>query len=100
MVAPGDERRARGRAKRRGVERIVTQPGSGQLVKGRRGNRTAESGRSAPAYVIGHDEEDIRRTLRCFERFREIWRGVRCRAANLAFEGLFWFGQDFLRPCR
>ena len=97
MVASADERRARGRAKRRGMERIVTQTGSRQLVIGRRGNRSAERGRRTPAHIIGHDEQDIRRTFRRVDILGKVRRGFRRRAADLAFEGLLWIGQDFLR---
>ena len=100
MVAPGEERRARGRAKRRGVECIVTQTGLRERVKRRRGNRAAERGRRAKAHIIGQEEQDIRSAFGCFDALGEIRRGLLGRAANLAFEGLFWPGQDFLRPCR
>ena len=100
MVASADERRARGRAKRRGMERIVTQTGSRQLVIGRRGNRSAERGRRTPAHIIGHDEQDIWSALGRVNILGKVRRGLRGRAANLPFEELFGARQDVLRPCR
>ena len=89
MVAPGDERRARGRAKRRGVKGIVAQTGLRQCVEGRCRNRPAEGGRCAEAHVIGHSEQDIRsRPMGASTRLGKIWRGLLRRAANLAFERL------------
>ena len=100
MVASGDKRRARGRAERRGVERIVTQTILGQLVKRRRGNRPAECARRPEAHVIGHDEQDVRRALGCGDALGEVRRGLLGRAANLSFEWLWRTRQDFLRLCR
>src|SRR5207244_13240664 len=99
-VRSADERRGRGRAKRRGMERIVTQTGSRQLVIGRRGNRSAERGRRTPAHIIGHDEQDIWSALGRVNILGKVRRGLRGRAANLPFEELFGARQDVLRPCR
>ena len=99
MIASAEQRSARGRAKRRGVEIVVAQARVRQPVHRYRRNRSAEGGRGTEAYVIGEDNEDIRRSLGCFDHLWEVLYGLLCRAANLAAEGLFGPGQDFLRPC-
>ena len=63
MVAPGDERRARGRAQRCGMELSVAQPGLRDTVQGRRRDDAAERARHAEAGIIGHDEQDIGRVF-------------------------------------
>src|SRR5450432_2673889 len=64
MVAAGNQRRARGRAKRGGMELRVTQPGLCHAIHSGRRDDAAESTRDAIALVVGHDEEDIRRPFR------------------------------------
>ncbi len=63
MVAAGDERGARRRAERRGVELRVAQPGLGDAVQRRRRNDAAEGARRAEADVVGHDQQHVRRAL-------------------------------------
>ena len=64
MVAPGDQRRSRGRAQRRRVEFRVAQSSLGDAVHGRGRDRAAERTRHAVTLVIGHDQQHIRRALR------------------------------------
>src|SRR5277367_607072 len=63
MVAAGDQRRPRRRAKRGGVELCVTQARLGDAVQVRRRNDTAEGAGYAVALIIGHDEEHVGRVL-------------------------------------
>ena len=100
MVAPAEQRGARGRAQRRGVELVVAKAVLRQPVHRRRRDRSAERGRRPEAHVIGEDDEDVRRAFRRFDPLGEVLGGILGRAADLAAEGLFGSGQDFLRPCR
>ena len=52
VVAPGQQRLARRRAQRRGVEAVVAQPVRGQALEGRRLARAAEGRRGAEARVV------------------------------------------------
>ena len=56
VVAPGDERRPRGRAKRGRVKLRLTQPDLCQPVHGRRGDDAAKSAVDAVALVVGHNQ--------------------------------------------
>src|SRR5262249_27385883 len=56
MVASGDQRRTRRRAKCCGVESVKSQAGLRQLVERRCGYRPAECTARAEAHVIGQDE--------------------------------------------
>ena len=60
--------------------------------------RPAEGGRFAEAYVIGEDEQDIRRAFRGLDHLGTVLDGFPGRATNLADECLFRPGQDFSRP--
>ncbi len=63
MVPPGDERRARRRAKRGGVNVIVAQPGLRHAIHRGRRDDAAEGARHAEPGVIRDDEQDIGRAL-------------------------------------
>ena len=63
VVASGDQRRPRGRAKRGGVELRVAQPGLRDAVQRRRRDDAAEGAADAIALVVGHDEQDVGRAL-------------------------------------
>ena len=54
VVAAGDDRRARGRAERRGVEIRVTQPVLRDAIHCRCRNDAAERARRAEAHVVSH----------------------------------------------
>ena len=64
VIAPGDQRRARGRAERSGVEIRVAQPGLRDAIHCRGRNDAAEGARCAEAAIVGHDEQHVRRALR------------------------------------
>ena len=64
MVAAGDERRARRRAERGGVEIRVAQPALRDAIQGRRRDDAAKGARRAEAGIVGHDEQHVRRALR------------------------------------
>ena len=63
MVAPGDERGARRRAERGGVDVVVAQTVLRDAIHRRRRNDAAEGARHAEAGVVGHDEQDVGRAL-------------------------------------
>ena len=60
MVAPGDQRRARRRAKGGRVEFGVAQARRRDAVERRRRYDAAERAGNAVALVVGHDEQDVR----------------------------------------
>ncbi len=63
MIAAGDERRARRRAERRGMELRVAQPGLRDAVQRRRRDDAAEGARRAEADVVGHDQQHVGRAF-------------------------------------
>ena len=63
MIAPGNERRARRRAERRGMELRVTETGHRDPVQCRRWDNAAEGARRAEADVVSHDEQHVGRTF-------------------------------------
>ena len=63
MVAPGDERGARRRAERGGVDVVVAQAVVRDAIHRRRRDDAAEGARHAEAGVIGDDEQDVGRLL-------------------------------------
>ncbi len=64
VIAPGDQRRARRRAERRGVEVRVTQPGLRDAIHRRGRNDAAEGARRAEPAVVGHDQQHVGCALR------------------------------------
>ena len=56
MIAPGDQRRPRGRAQRRGMEVGVAQARLGDAVERRGRNDAAEGAGDAVARIVGHDQ--------------------------------------------
>ena len=63
MVVAGEQRCPGRRAERGGVEPVAAQSHGGDAIE-RRGRDDAAEGRgSAEAFVVGHDEEDVRRPL-------------------------------------
>ena len=63
MVAPGDQRGARRRAERGGVDVVVAQTVLRDAIHRRRRDDAAEGARHAEARVVGHDEQDVGRLL-------------------------------------
>jgi hypothetical protein len=59
VVTAGEQRRARRRAQRRGVEAVVLQAARGQPLRGRRLTRPAERARGAETDIIKQDHEHI-----------------------------------------
>ncbi len=75
MVAPGDERGARRRAERGGVDVVVAQAVIRDAIHRRRRDDAAEGARHAESGVIRDDEQDVgrlfgRHDARCPPRFR------------------------------
>ena len=64
MVAPGQQRRARGRAHRGGVEAGIAQAFGGEPVDGRRPDRRAVAAEIGKADVVEQHDEDVGRALR------------------------------------
>ena len=77
MVAAGDERRARGRAERGGVEIDITQAHLRHAVERGRGNDAAKRARRAKADVVGYDQQDVGRALGWHDARRPPGRGLR-----------------------
>ena len=64
VVAPGEQRGARGRADRGGVEPVVADAVVGEAAEGRRVDRAAERVGQAEAHVVEQDDQDVGRVLR------------------------------------
>ena len=86
VVAAGDQRRARGRAQRRRVEVRVAQAAGRDPVQCRRRDHAAERARDTVPRVVGHDEEDVRRTLGRLDARRPVRLRSHGRALDLAAE--------------
>ena len=63
VVAAGDERRARGRAERGGVELRVAQSRLRDAIHGRRRDDAAKGAGDAVALIVGHDQQDVGRAF-------------------------------------
>ncbi len=85
VVAPREQRRARRRADRRGVELRVLQPSVAQSLQRRRLDRTAERLQCTEANVVPHDEHDVRRAIRRLRLLER--RPVGSRVANVEVDG-------------
>ena len=77
MVAPGQQRLARGRAQRRRVEAVVLEPVRREPLRGGRRARPAEGARRAEAHVVEQDHQHVRRALRRAQRLDRRERRVR-----------------------
>ena len=64
VVAPGDQRGARGRAQRGGEHAVVAQTLVREAVHRRCRDDAAEGARNAEASVVGNDQQHVRRPLR------------------------------------
>src|SRR5437667_10014960 len=91
MVTAGDQRRPRGRTERGGMELDVAQPCFGDAVQRRRRNDPAESAGNAVALVIGHDEQDVRRTLGRHDTRWPVRLGIGGSFLDHAAEGHRWW---------
>ena len=70
MVAPGEQRRARRRAHRGGVEARIAQAFGSELVDGPRLDRRAVAAEIGKSHIVEQDDQDVRRALRRFRRRR------------------------------
>ena len=73
VVAPGEQRRARRRADRGGVEGVVADALVRDARQRRRVDRAAEGVGQAEADVVEQDDEDVGRVLRQMARLRRRW---------------------------
>src|SRR5262245_3380306 len=98
MIASGQQRGARRRAERRGVEPRITQTHFRQSIHIRRWNLSTKSAPLSEASVIDQDEQDIRSTGWSFSEHHRSRLGIFVCAPNLCVcECLLWLGQDVLR---
>ena len=86
VVAPGQQRGARGRAERGRVEVRIAQPRLRDPVERRRRDHTAEGARNAVALIVGHHQQDVRSPLRRHHPRRPERRRVLGIEADLAAE--------------
>ena len=70
MVAPGEQRRARRRAHRGGVEARIAQAFGGELVDGRRLDGRAIAAEIGESDIVEQHDENVRRALRRLCRLR------------------------------
>ena len=101
MVAPGEQRLARRRAERGGVEAVVRQALGRHPLQGGHVDRAAEGAGRAEAHVVDQDDDHVRRALRRAQRWRRLGLhilAVQGRGVWLRYVG---DGQDFpsARPC-
>ena len=87
MVAPRQQRRARGRAHRGGVEAAVAQAFGGQPVDGRRPDRRSVAAEIGEADIVEQHDQDVGRAGRRLLRRRPPRLGVRDRLADGAAKG-------------
>src|SRR5262249_4376253 len=74
MIAPGEERRARRRAERRGVPLRIAEPAFREFLERRHVDTTAKRRPRGHAAIVIENDEDVRRTFRgCWKR---VWRPV------------------------
>ena len=76
MVAAAEQRGARRRAERRGVELVVAQPAVGQALHRRHVDRPAEGARLAEPHVVDQDDEHVRGAGRRLDLESRRGRGV------------------------
>ncbi len=95
MVAPGQQRRPRRRAQRRGVEVRVAQAAGGQPIDVRRLDRGAVTAEMREAEIVEQHHQHIRRPL---PRPR-IVRPPRFRLRNRAPDGAFVLNGHDASPC-
>ena len=86
VIATGDQRRPRRRAKGGRVELGVAQSGCRDAVERRRRDDPAECAGDAIALVVGHDEQNVRRALRRNNARRPIGRRLGRRFLDHAAE--------------
>ena len=77
VIASGEQRLARGRAERGGVEAVEFQAARREPLRRRRVARPPEGARRAEAHVVEQDDEDVRRALRRPQRLDGRKLGVR-----------------------
>ena len=77
VVAAGDERRARRRAERGGVELRVAQARLRDAIHGRRRDDAAKGAADAVALIVGHDQQHVGRALGRHDGRRPAGFGVR-----------------------
>ena len=82
MVAAGQQRGARGRAQRRGVELIVAQPIVGQPLQGGHVDRAAESARLTETHIVEQHDQHVRSVGRGFD-LEPTWRDDVARIQNV-----------------
>src|SRR3954462_13057269 len=82
MIAAGEKRSSRGRAKRSGVEIVIANATLSHAIKrwGRYG--TAECARRAKTGIVRQDQQNVRCALGCCSRFGKVRLGLAGLAAN------------------
>src|SRR5262252_5988755 len=96
VVSPRNQRRARWRAKRRGVEHIVAKSTVRDALEVRRLNGPPECTACSKSNIIRQDQKDIRSARRCFDPLWEIGYRILYCPPDLAFELRLWLRQHLL----
>src|SRR5262249_8940885 len=98
MIASGQQRRARRRAERGGVEARIAQTHFRQSIHIRRGNLSTKSAPLSEASVIDQNEQDIRSAGGSFSEHHRSRLGIFVGAPNLSVsESLLRLRQVILR---
>src|SRR5208282_765837 len=97
VIAPGEQRRAGRRAKRRRVELCVAHPILSQLIHGGRWNWSTKSTAGCKADIIRQDEQYVRRSFGGFDLGWKVTGGVSDSGTDMAFEGCCRQWKNLLR---
>ncbi len=98
IVAPGEQRTARGRAHGVHVETVVAQSARSQLAKKRRRHRTAKRRGGAEADIVQQDQDHIGCAFASSGALRPIRCGFVAAGIDFALESGVGFGQRVRRP--
>jgi hypothetical protein len=97
LIASGQQRGTSRRAQCSCVKLVIAQASLRKLVKGRRGDGTAECTDRAKADIVGQDQDDVRCALGCFDNSWKIGPRIADRSADHTFERLVGTRQCLLR---
>ena len=86
VVSPRDQRRARWRAKCRGVECVIAMPTVRDALEVRRLNGSTKFTARSESNVIPEDQKNVWSARRCFDSLWEIGHRIPYRPPYLAFE--------------
>ena len=90
VIVAGEQRGSRRRAERRGMEARIAQARLRDAVERRRRYHATEGAGRTKTDIVGHDEQDVRRTLRRHHTGWPIWLRLRSVGIDLPTKRLGW----------